>query len=1081
VSGATTTIFLPYTLTLRAPAIATALSGDPNSAATQPFIPGGAIRGAVAARLLAAGEPAEGEVFRNLVLTGTVRYLHAYPEIDGRRAMPAPQSWRSEKARPDRVWDLTGFGGRVTEEDDPEDLADLWPDETLVSLGALFTAPSSTGGARSVAAPRIDARLHQQRDRVKGRPWTAQVDGQEVPRGAIFAYEYLEPGQVFRGLVQVHLHSASPVDANTMTTRIRKLLDRRSILVGRSRRAGYGGDAEIRFDAAETHAEYGDVSAALTGDLEQGQRFRVLLVSAYVGRHPVTGQLAPEALAHELRQRGLEITVERQCWSFETIGSFNKKWRLEVPQATAASAGSVFVLKSEKPIPIALLRGIERDGLGERRMEGFGRVLFLRYDEEARPFTVRRENGLGRGEAAEANQAMDMPAAGQLTFLEGRIVLSAARRELDRVASDLARRASKLPTTSLLGRIRTLFRAVHDPRSARRALRDLRTWCENDGDHALKPEARKKLKTCRTGSTTLLEWLRALAQPDGEDSAWCRLVEAAGSPTTLSALAHPPSPDHVRRRRGDPREPRRGAYRPSHRRTARDHGAKEPRSRSMSDRLTLDDAMPGRTFRARWVIRGVLRLETATHLGGEPTERVDMPVLRDPRSGGPLLPGTTLAGSLRNALADRLTGYGGDEPEAVSDLFGGRRGDDDGTQSPVIVFDALGRLPDGLGVEIRDGVAISAASGTAEDHKKYDYEVLPAGTIFPVRVDILVPEKADEKDLVEALATSLDALSHGEVAFGAKRSRGLGRVSATWVARRFDLTSPEGWQAWVQSDHEAPASASGEGARALDALRAAAPDDLASLSLLGDGRHRVVLDLDLTVEGALLVRSPGTSPNAPDVSHLTSGGSPILPGTSLAGVLRSQALRIARLVRRQQADATRWIDRLFGPRFEGQRPPAGFELFASRLRVGEAVITGGNARRQTRIAIDRFTQGVIPTALFDELVHGGGSVQVRLELRDPRPGELGLLLLVLKDLLSGELAVGGASSIGRGVLKGSAELTFHDGTGTAPRAASICPGAPPTGEATAEVEGAIRQFLEAAPLNDDAEPAVGSVEDGGAP
>lgn len=497
-------------------------------------------------------------------------------------------------------------------------------------------------------------------------------------------------------------------------------------------------------------------------------------------------------------------------------------------------------------------------------------------------------------------------------------------------------------------------------------------------------------------------------------------------------------------------------------------------------RMPLDDAMPARTLRARWVVSGTLRLETAMHLGGEATERVDMPVLRDPRDGGPLLPGSTLTGALRNALADWLMGYGTLEPEAVSDLFGGGRADDDGVQSPLIVFDSLGSLPEGYGIEIRDGVAISADSGTAEDHKKYDYEVLPAGTTFPVRVDLLVPDDGNEKDLAEALATSLDALSHGETAFGARRSRGLGRVSATWTARRFDLTSSEGWVAWVQTDHEAPIPTDSGGAPALDALRAAAPDHLTSLSLLNDARRRVVIDLHLSVVGGVLVRSPGTSPDAPDVSHLTSGGDPILPGTSLGGVLRSQAGRIAQLIRRRQGDGDRWIGRLFGPRFEGQRPPPGFELFASRLRVGEAVIEGGRSRKHTRVAIDRFTQGVIPTALFDEQVHSGGDVQVQLELRDARPGELGLVLLVLKDLLSGELAVGGASAVGRGVVQGHAELTFHEGVPAAPRSATVRPGEPPTGEAAGAIEEAIRQFLDAGPLNEAAEPAAGPAEDGGA-
>jgi hypothetical protein len=122
---------------------------------------------------------------------------------------------------------------------------------------------------------------------------------------------------------------------------------------------------------------------------------------------------------------------------------------------------------------------------------------------------------------------------------------------------------------------------------------------------------------------------------------------------------------------------------------------------------------------------------------------------------------------------------------------------------------------------------------------------------------------------------------------------------------------------------------------------------------------------------------------------------------------------------------------------------------------------------------------VIPTALFDEQVHGGGGVQPQLELRDPRPGELGLVLLVLKDLLSGELAVGGTSAVGRGVLQGDAELTFHDGPGAAPRSAALRPGEPPTGEAAAAIDEAIREFLDAATLDEDAEPAVGPAEDGG--
>lgn len=491
----------------------------------------------------------------------------------------------------------------------------------------------------------------------------------------------------------------------------------------------------------------------------------------------------------------------------------------------------------------------------------------------------------------------------------------------------------------------------------------------------------------------------------------------------------------------------------------------------------LNDAMDSRTLAARWVIRGTLTLETAMHLAGEEGERVDMSVLRDPRDGKPLLPGTTLAGALRNALADRLAGYGREESAEVSLLLGAARRDGDGTQSPLIVFDAIGELPEGYGIEIRDGVAISPDTGVAEDHKKYDFEVLPARTRFPVRVDLLVPARCDgdgvalEKALLQSLTIALDAFSHGENAFGARRSRGLGRVSAVWAARRFDLCSRDGWIKWIRSDHMEPFAANPDQQWIRNTIEAAVPDNLKPFTTSKDARSRIVIDLSLKIDHDILVRSPSTEPGSPDVSHLSSGSVAILPGTSLAGVMRSQALRIARLVRAKQSDASIWIDRLFGPRFEGRRAPIGHELHASRLRVGESTIEDGQSRRQTRVAIDRFTGGAADTALFDEQTEVGGRAAVRLELQDAQEGELGLVLLVLKDLLDGTLPVGGTSSIGRGVLRGSATVIWHE-AGNPPRSAKVEPGQSPTGESSDNIDLAIRAFHNAGSLSDNQSGAV---------
>ncbi|MGE4056660.1 MAG: RAMP superfamily CRISPR-associated protein, partial [Vicinamibacterales bacterium] len=308
---------------------------------------------------------------------------------------------------------------------------------------------------------------------------------------------------------------------------------------------------------------------------------------------------------------------------------------------------------------------------------------------------------------------------------------------------------------------------------------------------------------------------------------------------------------------------------------------------------------------------------------------------------------------------------------------------------------------------------------------------------------------------------ALDAFAHGQSAFGAKRSRGLGRVSTVWAAWRFDLGSPEGWLAWTLSDHERPFAANPDQSCIRDALEQVAPEDVRPLELPGDRRERVVIDVDLTLAHDILVRSPGTDPGAPDASHLHSGGTAILPGTSLAGVMRTQALRIAKLLRDNHNDAAIWIDRLFGPRFEGQRPSVKLRPRASRLHIGEARLEGSQPQRQTRVAIDRFTGGVVDTALFDEQTEVDARATVRLELWNPRPGELGIVLLVLKDLLDGSLPVGGTSSVGRGVLRGSATVTWHTGDGMALRSATIQPGCQPSGDAAGKIHEVIRAFHEA--------------------
>lgn len=519
--------YLRFDLTLRSPAIVTTLSGDPNSAATQRFIPGSAIRGAVAARLLAAGEDGNGELFRRLILSGEVRYLHAYPKIGGSRSLPIPLSWKSPKDDQRVVNDLASFDGDLSKETDFEDYRDVWPESALVSPSGAFVSKTVTSGTRTLDALRVGARVHQQRDRVKGRPWK---DGQENPHGAIFAYEYLEEGQTFTGMIHVTDAAVGDVD------RIKELLSE-PILLGRSRRSGYGGDAAIS-GFARVERELAGASGLVSADLSAGSLFRVLLISAYVGRHPLTGQNDPKAIEQELIE-ALEATAElvRRRWAFETVGGFNRKWGLETPQALAVRGGSVLVMRATQDISLDTLLAIENRGLGERRVEGLGRVAFLTHSDEQKGVRVEAgESGPRRPKGTVAN-----PQSPHIEFLESRLILSAARAELDRVARlDLVKAARGLPTNSLLSRLRAPLRGARDDEAASQCLQTLATWC-GDERNALEANAQDKLKACifvlGGREQSLLGWLKSVASAKKGDAGWKTLLTATGNQASVTALA----------------------------------------------------------------------------------------------------------------------------------------------------------------------------------------------------------------------------------------------------------------------------------------------------------------------------------------------------------------------------------------------------------------------------------------------------------------------------------------------------------------------------------------------------------------
>lgn len=459
---------------------------------------------------------------------------------------------------------------------------------------------------------------------------------------------------------------------------------------------------------------------------------------------------------------------------------------------------------------------------------------------------------------------------------------------------------------------------------------------------------------------------------------------------------------------------------------------------SNADRRAKPRWLQTRGIAQRIVVTGELVLLTPTRFGGggQTTSLTDMPLLLDPITNKPLLPGTSIAGAMRAYLREWIMGY--EEPtqensgslpqllfgEVVANVPPPQR---KSVESYLVVEDAYAQT---LKTEIRPGVKINPKTRTVKMEKKggqlFDMELLQAGTTFPLRIELALPEdEAKQVSLKQALAVALTGFERGEIGLGARKRRGFGECKVTsWAVETFDLKQPDGLIGWLKGDSsQTPAS----GGNIADLLKVSLPDDKRV-------RFRMVARFQLKT--SLLIRSGGDDADSPDMTHLSSHRNgkqkavPILSGTSLAGAVRARAQRIANTVNPEQAAAL--ITDLFGTEImEGQAQRG--DVKASRAIFYEREVRGRNDLVQTRIRIDRFTGGTYPGALFEQQPVFGGpnsEVRVEIELHKPDDAQIGLLLHVLKDLWTGDLPLGGEASVGRGRMRGiEATLSLHkDGT-----------------------------------------------------
>lgn len=345
-------------------------------------------------------------------------------------------------------------------------------------------------------------------------------------------------------------------------------------------------------------------------------------------------------------------------------------------------------------------------------------------------------------------------------------------------------------------------------------------------------------------------------------------------------------------------------------------------------------------------------------------ERDQQEILRY-ADGTPFLQGTSLAGAMNAWRSD-------------GDLFGDRT-----RPSSLIVSDLIF---EGLEATVRPRLAIDAVTGAAARGAKFDVAAMPAGTVGTFSLTWTGTEAAEIA--AAKIEAYLQAMHWGVITLGAQKSNGYGRVSLQVQKRTYLLTAPTDRKAWLQGEDIA---------------------DWQTLSLPEFTDEDVTFLIAAKVDNLLVkdATGEGTGETSIHARQMRQGGQPIVPGSSIKGILRGQINRMLPSI--SGADAAMVDD------FLGRSAAGNDNGIAGKVRFSDGEISNSKIIVASRNRIDRITGGTMNRGLFAEETVAG-DLSFRIRAPKAYPAGLGLLLFALRDLGLGLCELGSGSNVGRGRL-----------------------------------------------------------------
>ena len=372
---------LEYRIINTAPLLFTGPDGDENMVSSLDYIPGTALHGYYANRLIRENgilrqRAHEDKLFNQWFVAGGLHFSNAYPvfkrgDYGDYELYPVPKFIHTDKQK-NYLYDLVF--------DDADDTKAL-------------------GGYGCI----IDNKFYQQQTEkavnfhlVRNSDFAVadeRVEG-HIKEGGIYHYEAIKPGQEFYGCI---------VGAEAELQRFRDLFEQNKqnrIRLGRSANTQYGA-AQIEFKSITpnnislTNSLFGE-DEENTQSLERGQIMLYLLAPLSLNNEHGFPATSEDDLIAWL-QKALavpHINIVKSFARMESRQSFLSHWKMHQPEFTCWSAGSSFLLEFKQTTDTsdisadlrARMELLMQAGGGEKRDLGYGQMRFIQYIPEVQDF-----------------------------------------------------------------------------------------------------------------------------------------------------------------------------------------------------------------------------------------------------------------------------------------------------------------------------------------------------------------------------------------------------------------------------------------------------------------------------------------------------------------------------------------------------------------------------------------------------------------------------------------------------------------------------------------------------------------------